>query len=495
MTDKIQINVMRRNLKVICLILFFWMITSCAVNPVTGKKELALISENQELAMGREYDPQIIQAYGLYEDEKLMRFITEKGRAMGAISHRPHLEYHFRILDSPILNAFAVPGGYVYFTRGILAHFNNEAEFAGVLGHEIGHITARHTVRQQSRQVLGTIALIGAMVVSEDLRNFGDEAAAGLQLLFLKYGRDDETQSDQLGVEYSSKVGYDAREMAGFFNTLKKASDRAGGGSLPTFLSTHPDPGDRNRKVYDWAVEWQRANPGKNVKIKRNEYLEMIDGIIHGEDPRQGYVENDYFYHPTLRFQMPVPRMWRTQNSPSQFQMSPEDGNALMVLTFGKGNTVNEAANDFIQTNQLSEVERKNVTVYGNPAVSVVSDHTPPAGQGQASTPLRILSYFIQYNNNIYHIYGLSRRDQFNDYFMTFNFTMTNFRTLTDAAKLNKKPVRVRVVPAGNTAPLRQLLLGQGMRQEWLEDLAMLNGLELTDTVERGTLFKILREE
>ncbi len=483
------------HLKHFFFISLFFFIASCAVNPVTGKKELSFVTENQEIAMGKEYDPQIINMYGLYDDDRLMQFINQKGKAMGAISHRPNLEYNFRVLDSPAINAFAVPGGYVYFTRGILAHFNNEAEFAGVLGHEIGHITARHSVQQQTRQMLGSIALIGAMVVSEDFRNFGDQAFAGLQLLFLKYGRDDETQSDQLGVEYSSQIGYDAKEMADFFNTLKKASDQGGGGSLPTFMSTHPDPGDRNRKVHEWAVEWQQANPGANLSINRDSYLKMIDGLVHGEDPRQGFVENDFFYHPTLRFQIPVPRQWKTQNTPSQFQMAPEDGSALMTLTFGQGNTLNEAADHFVTNFELTVVERANTTVHGNQALAMVTDYSPPPAQGQAPQVLRLLSYFINYNNNIYLIYGVSTREQFASQQNTFQYTMTNFKALTDASKLNKKPTRVRIVTASSTSTLQQLLTSQGMKQDWLADLSLLNGMELNETVQRGTLYKILKEE
>ncbi|RYY68894.1 MAG: peptidase M48, partial [Chitinophagaceae bacterium] len=187
-------------------------INSCAKNPVTGKRQVVFTSEAQEIAMGQEADPQIIAQYGLYEDSTLQRFINEKGKAMAAISHRPNLQYHFRVVDSDILNAFAVPGGYVYFTRGIMAHFNNEAEFAGVLGHEIGHITARHTVVQQSKQVFGQLGLIAGMIIKPELGQFAEQASQGLGLLFLKFGRDAERQSDQLGVEYSSKINYNAHE-------------------------------------------------------------------------------------------------------------------------------------------------------------------------------------------------------------------------------------------------------------------------------------------
>ena len=180
--------------------------SSCARNPITGKKEISLLSASGEQAMGDQADPSIIAAYGMYDDQSLQDFINEKGRAMGKISHLPDLTYNFRLLDSPVVNAFAVPGGYVYFTRGIMAHFNNEAEFAGVLGHEIGHITARHSAKQQTQQMLGQALFIGGVIASEKFRNVANQASQGLGLMFLKFGRDHESQSDELGVEYSTKI-------------------------------------------------------------------------------------------------------------------------------------------------------------------------------------------------------------------------------------------------------------------------------------------------
>ncbi len=213
---------MNINKKIFIFALALSLFYSCARNPVTGKKELMLMSEGQELALGKESDPSIIAQYGVYENAQLQAFITEKGKQMAAISHRPNLNYEFKILDSPVVNAFAVPGGYVYFTRGIMGHFNNEAEFAGVLGHEIGHIAAKHSAQQYSKQMLTQVLFIGGMIVSEDFRKFADVAQQGIGLLFLKFSRDNETESDKLGVDYSTKIGYDAHEMAGFFKTLKK---------------------------------------------------------------------------------------------------------------------------------------------------------------------------------------------------------------------------------------------------------------------------------
>ena len=305
---------------------------SCAVNPVTGKKELMLMSEEQEKALGLQSDPSIIASFGLYQDDEIQAFVQEKGAQMGKISHRPSLDYQFRVLDSPVVNAFAVPGGFIYFTRGILAHFNNQAEFAGVLGHEIGHVTARHSASQQSKAMLAQVGLIAGMVVSEDFRNYAGAAQQGLQLLFLKYGRDDESQSDRLGVEYSTKIGYNAHEMADFFGTLNRLSEQAGQ-RIPTFMSTHPDPLDRYGKVHQEADKWQKKYNPNELKVNREGYLQMIDGLVYGEDPRQGFVENNVFYHPELKFQYPVPSGWQTQNSPQQVLHAPEGGKGIIFFT------------------------------------------------------------------------------------------------------------------------------------------------------------------
>ena len=168
------------------LLAIFW--TGCAVNPVTGNRELMLMSEEQEIAMGKQSDPAVVAQYGLYQDETLQKFINEKGQMMAKISHRPDLNFEFKIVDSPVVNAFALPGGYIYFTRGIMAHFNNEAEFAGVLGHEIGHVTARHGAKQYSKQQVAQVLMVGGMIVSPEFAQFGSQAQQGLGLLFLKFG-------------------------------------------------------------------------------------------------------------------------------------------------------------------------------------------------------------------------------------------------------------------------------------------------------------------
>ncbi|MEL6141267.1 MAG: M48 family metalloprotease, partial [Bacteroidota bacterium] len=376
------------NLKIAALwgTLAILLLPACATNPVTGKKHFSIISEAQEIEMGKGYDPQVVASMGAYDNPQLQQFLETKGMEMARLSHRPNLPWTFRLIDSPVVNAFAVPGGFVYFTRGIMAHFNNEAQFAGVLGHEIGHVTARHTVRQQSRQTLASIGLLGGMILSPELASQGESLMQGMQLLFLKFGRDAESESDKLGVDYSTLVGYDANEMAGFFSTL----DRLTGGAenrVPTFLSTHPDPVDRERKVEEMAQAKQAelAAQGKtNFDVGRDRYLRMLDGMIYGEDPRQGFVENNNFYHPELKFQYRLPVNWQTQNSPQMVQTVEPNGKAAIQLRLAQGSDPSTAAQQFASENKLQIVSNSQRNINGLPSVIMIAQTSAQNEQGQA---------------------------------------------------------------------------------------------------------------
>ena len=475
-----------------CLSATIFLFSDCATNPVSGKRQVVLMSEEQEIAMGKEADPQIVAQFGLYEDKALQDFITQKGKAMAAISHRPNLNYEFKIVDSEVLNAFAVPGGYVYFTRGIMAHFNNEAEFAGVLGHEIGHITARHSVAQQRNAILGQLGLIAGIVIAPGLAQFAEAASQGLGLLFLKFGRDAERESDELGVEYSSKIGYDAHEMASFFKTLERKSTEGGSEELPTFLSTHPNPGDRLVTVDKLATEWQTKLKLTNPQENRNEYLKKIDGLIYGEDPKGGYLENNVFYHPVLKFQFGTPANWAYQNTPQRVQFAPKDGKALMFLTLAPGSTLQEAANAVLQQYKLQTLESREVNVNGLRAIAVVADQQAQQ-QGQAPV-IRTLSYFIQQGTNIYHMIGVTSVNDFNSYSPSFTNTMQSFKELTDAAKINKKADRVRIKTVNQTGTLQQALRSVGVVEKKMEEFAILNGMTLTEQVTKGSLIKVIEQ-
>lgn len=473
------------------------MLSACAVNPVTGKKQVVLVSEAQELAMGQQYDPGIIAEFGLYQDEKMQAFINEKGKEMGAISHRPNINYQFRILDSPVVNAFAVPGGYVYFTRGIMAHFNNEAEFAGVLGHEIGHITARHSVVQMSKQQLYSIGFMAGMIASEEFRQFADIGQEALGALFLKFGRDDESQSDELGVNYSTQIGYDSHEMANFFGVLSRQMEQTGQ-RIPEFQSTHPDPANRFERVHELSKQYQQQHGLSNLKVGRDSYLAMIDGIVFGEDPRQGYVEYNTFFHPELKFHFPIPVGWRLVNSPQSVKMGPEDGKALMIMTLSPEKTLQAAVEATITNDNLAVIEQSNTTVNGLQAHAMITTvkKDPNAqqqqGQQQEQTELRILTYHILYNGLIYKFHGLSAATDFNNYYRTFAGTMGNFNVLTDPRKINVTPDKIRIVTAQQATTLANLFRGYGVADKDMESLAILNNMQLSDQIPVGMKFKIV---
>jgi predicted Zn-dependent protease len=478
---------MKKGIHLLGLILAYLFLYSCAKNPVTGKRDLMLLSESQEVAMGKESDPEIIKFFGLYEDKALQKFIADKGQQMAAISHRQNLQYEFKIVDSPVVNAFATPGGYVYFTRGIMAHFNNEAEFAGVLGHEIGHITARHSAKQYSNAMLAQVGLVAGMALSPEFAQFADLAQNGIGLLFLKFGRDAESQADRLGVEYSTKISYDAQQMADFFQTLDRIQHLSGGEEVPTFLSTHPDPLDREEKVSKLAAEWKKKTKSTSLKINRDAYLRMIDGLTYGEDPKQGFVEENVFYHPVLKFQFPTPPQWSIQNTPEQVQMAPKDGNALMILTMASGGSLEAAAEAILKNNQLSLVESSKDNVNGLRAISMIADQ---ASQEQQS--VRALIYVIEHGKNIYAMLGASSLSDFNVYVSTFRSSMENFKELTDPSKLHKQPEHIRIKTIQQKTTLAQALKSYRTPEKRLEEVAILNGMKLTDSVDKGMLIKTI---
>ncbi|MGC9353670.1 MAG: M48 family metalloprotease [Mariniphaga sp.] len=487
-------NPIKELAKIILVFTAILVVPSCAVNPVTGKKQLMLMSEAQEIEMGRQYDPQVISTFGQYQDDQLLQFIQVKGDEMGKLSHRPNLQYHFRILDTPVVNAFAVPGGYIYFTRGILAQFNNEAELMGVLGHEMGHITARHTVSNQSKQQLGQLLLIGGMIASEQFREFADYAMQGMQLLFLKFSRDNEREADRLGVEYASKIQYDAQKMADFFNVLNKMNMASDHGGIPTFLSTHPDPGDRYNAVTQQASEWKTNLGYSDWKVNENSYLQMIDGMVYGEDPRQGYVDGNVFYHPDMKFRFPVPAGWKLENSPLQVQMAPEDGRAMIVFMLAQQKSAQEAAQTTLQELNLTVLESKREMVNGLPAVAAISQQVSQNQQTGQQQAIKVMSYFIEYGGHVYVFHGVSSDVDFNSFARLFESTMKSFNRLTDASKLNVKPQRVRVKRVQQNGTLADAFRYFGVPQSQMNELALLNNLELSDRVQSGKLLKIIGE-
>ena len=464
---------------------------ACSKNPVTGKGQAFLMSEEKEINIGKQNDPSIVASFGLYEDAKIQSFINSKGQQMAKISHRPNLPFEFKVLDSPVVNAFALPGGYVYFTRGILAHFNNEAEFAGVLGHEIGHVTARHGAQQQRNQIAAQVGLIAGLVLNKNFAQFAQQAQQGMQLLLMKNSRDHESQSDELGVLYSTQIGYDSHEMADFFKTLKRLGEQ-NGASIPTFMSTHPDPADRYNRVHELSdkAEEQFGSASTRWKVNREQYLRMIDGLVYGEDPKQGYVENNKFYHPELKFEYPVPQGWRLQNSPQQVQMASEDGKGMMIFTLAQEESLEQAAAKLVQDAQLQVKKQEKGNINSFQSLTMEATQTNP----QTGQSLQILSTFIKNGDLIYVFHGLAAPEDFGRYRGAFMNTSRGYKRLTDQSKINVKPERIKIITVEQSGTLANALGKAGIPTSRFEEFSILNGMETTERVERGAMIKVIQK-
>ena len=481
----------KHQLRACIITVLVWSCIGCVKDPVTGRSTLNFMSENQEIQLGASSHDSVVLSMGLYDEGNWQAYIDKIGQEIAGISHRSHLTYNFNVVDSPVVNAFALPGGWVYFTRGILAHFNSEDELAGVMGHEVGHVVARHSAEQYSRQQLATLGLGVALVLSEDLRRFGGYAQMGLGLLFLKFSRNQESESDMLGVQYTTTLGYDSHEMAGFFRTIARLSAQHGQ-STPNFLSTHPNPLNREKRVHDLTDKYRGEIEYKPRNNNRNTYLRRLEGMVFGEDPRNGYLDSDRnaFYHPRWDIQFPVPAGWKMQRNALQIQFVPESKDAgMMFMRHPKATDHGAAADEFASGESIKVVDRKSVRVNGFSALRLVSE---VAGQNQGQN-LGVVSYFIKGNGNkVFVGHGFTEANKFSTQLKTFERTLKGFGRLTYQPAKRKQPVRLRIKPARRNGTLESALKALGTKQDQLATLSLLNGLELQDPVKRGYLLKTL---
>ena len=460
------------------------LMTACAKSYVTGEQEFMMVSEAEEIEMGKEYDPIVVAQYGLYEDEELAAYIDQLGQSIAGVSQRTNLDYTFRLLDTPMVNAFALPGGYLYVTRGILAYMNSEDEIAGVMGHEVGHVVGRHSAKQMSRSVVASGFGI-LSTVSRVLPTAGALLQAPGQIVLLKYSRDQEEQADLLGVEYSTRLGYDAVQMAGFFESLQRMSEGEGH-QTPGFLSTHPDPGDRYERVSELTREWQQKIDYQPRNLDPNDFLKRIDGIVYGQDPRAGFVRGNVFYHPTLRFQLPVPKDWSVHNTPTHVFFLSKDETACIQLAIGKESDPGVEADLFVKEAKAAVIERESATV--NRLEAEVVESTIGAGSDQ----LHLLSYFIKKDDSVYVIHGFTTEKLYSKNVRSFSESCRGFDDVHDSSVLNVKPRRVRVKPAPTAGRLKNVLTALGVGEDNLEAIAIMNGKELSTEVEKGELIKVV---
>ncbi|MGB8337928.1 MAG: M48 family metalloprotease [Burkholderiales bacterium] len=463
---------------------------SCATNPVTGQRQFNLMSESDEIAMGKQADSDVKKEYGVYNDPALQAYVNEIGQKLARSSQRANLEWHFTVVDSPEINAFALPGGYIYVTRGIMAHLNSEAELAGVIGHEIGHVTARHGAQAQSQ---GTIAQVGAVAaeilgqVYGGVQGLGEIAGQVGQAVILKYGRDHELQADQLGAEYLSRGGYSAKTMINVIGTLKAqelaAAERARVQGktpqrMPDWLSSHPSNDQRLNDIINIAAKYP-AVPGDG---NRNTYLQRTGNMAFGDSREQGITRGNHFYHEPLNFAITVPQGWQFQNSPEKLVMVNAVGDAALIMASvtGAGANPNEIFKAVFKpdSGQLS-----NTTVSGYPATSF-------KGTSQGKPVQGVL---MAYGGQQFMFVPQAKDDAAMQRSRNeLSAALNGFHALTPAEKQAARPYNLRTVSAGRGMTFASLARNSPLGQFAEQELRLLNGMYPSGEPAAGQLIKIV---
>jgi predicted Zn-dependent protease len=438
------------NIRLIAPLALLALLTACATNPVTGRRELSLMSEAQEISIGQESDPQIKEEMGVYNDAELQAYVTDIGLRLAKISERPQLPWRFTVVDVPAVNAFAVPGGFIYITRGILPFLDNEAELAGVIGHEIGHVTARHSAQQYTRQIGGQVGLLALGIFVPAARPFGDLTGQALGVVFLKYGRDDELQADELGARYESTLGWDPAGVPAFLSTLGRLDEAAGDcRGVPNWLSTHPDPLARVKDIQP-TVEKLKASGGA-FSTNRDDFVRRLDGMIYGDNPDQGLARGSAFLHPVLRFRIDFPDGWEIANSPRQVVAKAPGADVYMILQLvekPQGRNIEEIALNSMRSAGFRALEGGRTTINGLEAfVGLYQEQMEGLGVVASRAA------HIMHDRNVYVVAGLVPQSAFRQADAALSSSIRSFRRLSEEEAANIHPDRVDlyVVRAGDT--------------------------------------------
>lgn len=450
-------------------------LVACTINPATGHRQLSLISEAQEIEMGRRAVPEVLTTFGEYPDEDMQRYVDQLGQRLAAVSERPDLPWGFYVLDDPLVNAFAYPGGQIYVTRGILAHFGSEAELASVLGHEIGHVTARHSVVQMSQQQLAQLGLGVAAIASEDFRPYAGLASAGLQVLFLKFSRDDERQSDDLGLRYMTRAGYDPSEMPDVFRTLGRIGEAAGGGRMPAWQSTHPDPANRVERIEAQIAQLPPEQLGGTVE--RDAYLRRLKGMTYGTDPRHGYSVGSTFYHPDMAFRMDFPDGWTIVNQRQAAGAVSPNEDAVVVLTVAEAASPAEAARSFFEAESIQ------------PGRSWGADFREFQAQTSQGGIVRGSVGFVSRGGVVLQLLAYTGDASWSGYAEALRKSLSSFRELRDRRYLDVEPALIEIV----TLPGAMTFAEFTRRFPSTVDddkVAILNGVDQGARLEGGRLMK-----
>ncbi len=432
---------------------------ACATNPATGKRQLMLMSEQDEIQLGRESDVEVRKQMGVYSDPQLAQYIDGVGQRLAHASHRPTLPWHFTVVDTAAVNAFALPGGFIYITRGILPFLRDESELAAVLGHEVGHVDARHSAAAYSRQALAGGGLVALGVFVPQTQPFQQAFGVGLGLLFLKNSRENELEADHLGVGYASTSGWDPGGMPGLLGTLARMEDSSGSSrGVPNWALTHPQAEDRVVKVQETVAA---ARVGGGTATNRGLFEPHLDGLVFGDSREQGLVRGSEFLHPILRFALRFPAGWAIANSASSVTASEGQSSSIaMVLepVDGPVGSVEQVARANMTKAGLAETGGQRVDINGLPAFLGTYDGTID------KTRVLLRAAHIQVGREMYLLAGVvpassSRQgaepspQEFARVDSTFLACIRSFRQLSqqDADRMQPYRIDFRAVRSGET--------------------------------------------
>ncbi len=465
-------------------------ITGCAINPVSRRPEFVAISAAKEKELGREHAEKVEKEMGHLDDEQLVAYVQEIGARLAKHSPRQDVEYTFMIVDMKEPNAFALPGGYIFVTRGLIALTNSEDELAGVIGHEIGHVAARHTVQRFSRAVpLIPIAIVtgiaGAVtsIVSPALgRALAGTGALAVTAVLAPYSRGQEEEADEVGQELAAAAGYDPIGISHFLHTLDRESTYTRGEARQSsFLDTHPATPSRVADTRERAAELTRQ-PGMPLAPTRGAYLNRIEGIVVGDDPAQGIFEEGLFLHPELGFAMRFPSNWKTQNQRLFVGAAEPGGGAALILRLAKeGDDPEAAARELADEFDKKMADRlETLRIGGLRAVRATSKKR---GKGIHFT-------WIAHGGHVFLVTGVSESSRFERYKGTFESASGSFRPISAAESAGIEESRLRVRDGRPGETLEQFVSRTG--GSWkAEKVAVANALEETARLQQGQLVKV----
>jgi len=461
---------------------------ACATNPATGQRQFSLMSEEQELQIGQQQDTEIRREMGVYDDRALQEYVSGVGLRLAQQSERPNLPWHFTIVDAPAVNAFALPGGYIYITRGIMAFLDDEAQLACVLGHEIGHVTARHAAQQYSKATGAELGVLLGSIFVPEMRPFGGAAQSGLGVLMLKYSRDDELQADQLGVRYASRGGWDPAAMPRMLTTLGRMDEAADNKGTPNWLATHPAPENRVERIQG-PVQQARSAESSFVS-NRDDFVRRIDGLVYGDNPDQGVVRGNTFLHRKLRFAIDFPKGWDVNNGQTQVVAKEPGVNAFLVLQPVQrpaGRTIEDIALLSMQRAGFKTLDGGRTTINGLDAF--VGNYQ---GTLRDLGRVRLRAAHIVHERDVYLTAGVAPIDLFDGVESAFSEALRSFRPMTRAEAEDVRPNRIGFYTARQGDTWQSIAERQGHGLAKATTLAIMNGHAVGDQPRTGERVKIV---